>query len=56
MAQHEDVLRFVELNDLAGPGVGWVDAHLLCAARVAGWRLWSADRRLARLAARLALA
>jgi predicted nucleic acid-binding protein len=53
---HVEVLRFVDLHDLPGSGLGWVDAHLLCAARLAGWQVWSADRRLAAVAARLGLA
>lgn len=38
---------------LAGAGLGWVDVHLLGAARVAGVTLWTLDRRLATAAARL---
>lgn len=55
-ATHEEVLRFVQSHALAGSGIGWVDAHLLAAARLAGWRLWTSDRRLAAVAARLSLA
>jgi hypothetical protein len=54
-AAHVEVLRFVELHALPGSGLRWVDVHLLCAARLAGWRVWSIDRRLAATALRLGL-
>ncbi|HSL21473.1 MAG TPA: PIN domain-containing protein [Vicinamibacterales bacterium] len=54
-ATHDEVHELVESHRLAGSGIGWIDAHLLCAARLAGWQLWTADRRLASVAARLDL-
>src|SRR2546430_16807900 len=36
MAEHREVLEFVERERLYGRGIGWVDAHLLAAARLAG--------------------
>jgi hypothetical protein len=53
---HREVLAFVERHHLSGSGVGWVDAHLLCAASHAQWNVWSADRRLAAVAARIGVA
>lgn len=55
-AADDEVLELVERERLWGSGIGWVDAHLLCACRLAGWRLWTADKALGRLAARLDLA
>jgi predicted nucleic acid-binding protein len=55
-AGHDDVLAFVELHNLRGSGVGWVDAHLLCAANHAQWSVWSADRRLGAVAALIGIA
>jgi predicted nucleic acid-binding protein len=54
-AEPDEVLHFVGLERLSGSGIGWVDAHLLCACRLAGWRLWTADKPLKRQAARLGL-
>jgi predicted nucleic acid-binding protein len=54
-AEHEEVLRFVAEHELAGSGVGWIDAHLLCSAALDGSRLWTLDRRLAAVAAQLGL-
>ncbi|MEO5894455.1 MAG: PIN domain-containing protein [Vicinamibacterales bacterium] len=55
-ASHDDLLRFVGKHALAGTGVGWIDAHLLCAAASAGVPLWTHDRALRKQAARLGLA
>jgi predicted nucleic acid-binding protein len=52
-ASDEDVMRMIEARSLSGTGIGWVDAHLLASALVAGARLWTLDRIL-REAARAA--
>jgi predicted nucleic acid-binding protein len=56
VAGHEEVMTLVEHRGLMGSGIGWVDAHLLAAAALAGTRLWTLDRRLASVARRLRLA
>jgi predicted nucleic acid-binding protein len=57
VATDEEVSAFVEREHLFGLGIGWVDAHLLAAVRLTpGVRLWSRDKRLAAVAARLGLA
>ncbi len=55
LAGHDEVLTFVESNRLAGTEIGWIDAHLLAAARLAGVGLWTMDRPLAAAARRLEL-
>ncbi|MEK6769969.1 MAG: PIN domain-containing protein [Gemmatimonadota bacterium] len=50
IAAHEEVLSLIEHQDLAGSGIGWVDAHLLASALIDHTRLWTLDRRLARIA------
>ena len=50
MVSPDEALRFVDAQHLAGSGLGWVDVHLLAAARIAGAGLWTADRRLAKMA------
>ena len=47
---------FVEAHALIGAGLGYVDAHLLAAARATGMRLWTRDRRLHQAAERLGVA
>lgn len=39
-----------------GQGIGWMDAHLLASARVAGVELWTADDALAQVARKLGVA
>jgi predicted nucleic acid-binding protein len=43
---HAEALRVIDGHGLAGSGLGWIDVHLLAAARVNGVALWTADRRL----------
>lgn len=56
-ASHQEVLSFIERNQLMGQGIGYIDAHLLAAASLAeSVPLWTKDRRLMTLAARMGLA
>jgi len=53
----EEVLRLIDRQALFGRGIGYVDAHLLTAARLTvGARLWTCDRNLQAVAAELDLA
>jgi hypothetical protein len=45
-AEHEEVLQFVESNDLMGRGLGHVDVHLLASAVLFGVPIWTLDRKL----------
>ncbi|MGH7820116.1 MAG: type II toxin-antitoxin system VapC family toxin [Candidatus Binatia bacterium] len=49
----DEVLEMVTARDLSGTGIGWVDAHLIASALERGWRIWTFDRALFRVAARL---
>ena len=56
-ASHREVLLLIDRQVLFGRGIGYVDAHLLAAARLtAGSKLWTRDRRLHGVAAQLGLA
>ena len=56
VASDDEVLHLIEREDLAGAGIGYVDAQLLAATRLtADARLWTLDRKLAMVAARLGL-
>lgn len=56
VAEHDEVLRLIADERLHGHGVGYVDAQLLAAARLTrDATLWTRDKRLARLARRLAV-
>lgn len=57
VATDGEVLEFIELQALAGLGVGYVDVHLLAAARLTeDARLWTGDKRLHAVASRMGLA
>ena len=56
IVSHAEVLMFIEAQALMGLGLGWIDVHLLASARLAGYSLWTTDRRLARAASRLGVA
>jgi predicted nucleic acid-binding protein len=53
---HVEVATFVRSHKLHGRGIGWIDAHLLASAVLAGTPLWTADEPLARLADSLGIA
>lgn len=52
----EDMLDFLETSAIFGTGIGYVDAHLLGAASMGEYHLWTHDRRLAAQADKLGLA
>lgn len=57
VVSQQEVLFFIENNELMGRGIGFVDAHLLAATALADMsRLWTRDRRLQEVAANLKLA
>jgi predicted nucleic acid-binding protein len=55
VVDHSEVLMFVERHTLMRYGVGWIDMHLLASAALAGVKLWTRDRHLARVARTLHL-
>jgi predicted nucleic acid-binding protein len=56
VASDAEALRFIERNRLFGSSLGYIDAHLLAAARLLpGTALWTFDKRLAAASARLGM-
>jgi hypothetical protein len=55
-AEHEEVMQFIENNGLMGKGLGYIDMHLLAAARLTGAALWTSDKKLKDAAERLGVA
>ena len=45
-AEHEEILQFIERNDLMGKGLGYIDVHLSASAVLTGVPMWTYDRRL----------
>ena len=56
VASDSEVLLLIERSNLMGRGIGYVDAHLLAAAKLSRCGLWTQDRRLAVLAQEQGLA
>jgi predicted nucleic acid-binding protein len=57
IARQDEALRFVEEHSLYGVGIGYIDAHLLASVKLsAGARLWTRDKRLAKVAKELGVA
>jgi predicted nucleic acid-binding protein len=52
----EEVLLFIDQQQLMGRGIGYVDAHLLAATQLASTQIWTRDKRLNVAANELALA
>lgn len=54
---HDEVVGFVDRHRLHGSGIGYIDAHLLVAARLTERaKLWTRDKRLHAAAMRLGVA
>jgi hypothetical protein len=48
--------QFLEIHELLGQGIGFIDVHLLCVVALAnGAQLWTRDQRLAEIATGLGL-
>ena len=57
VAEHAEVLNLIDSVPLFGTGIGYVDAHLLASTMLMlGGLLWTRDKRLAAVAARLGVA
>jgi len=46
VAEHEEVLGFIENHRLMGKGLGFIDVHLLASAMLTNLPLWTLDKRL----------
>lgn len=51
----EEIMIFIENNQLMGKGLGLIDVHLLGSAVLSGIPLWTFDKSLANTASRLGL-
>ncbi len=57
VATDAEVLFLIEQHRLMGRGIGYIDAHLLASAVLAGFAgIWTRDKRLAALVAELGMA
>jgi hypothetical protein len=56
VSSHQTVVELVRKHRLANRGLGWIDAHLLAAAKEAGAKLWTEEAALKQAARELGLA
>lgn len=56
VAEHDEVLHFIEAQELAGRGLGLIDVHLLASSVMSRMPLWTADKRLHEAAIALGVA
>ena len=51
-----ETLQFLDIHELMGTGIGFIDVHLLCAVALAnGAQFWTRDKRLAEMTTGLGL-
>jgi hypothetical protein len=46
LAEDEEVLKFIENNQLMGKGLGYIDVHLIASAVLTNVLLWALDKTL----------
>lgn len=46
LAEHDEVLQFIENHKIMGRGLGYVDVHLLASTIMTGIPLWTLDKKL----------
>ena len=46
LAEHEEILQFIELHHLMGRGLGYIDVHLAASSLLTAVPLWSYDKKL----------
>jgi predicted nucleic acid-binding protein len=51
----DEVLAMIETRQLSASGIGWIDAHLLASVMAGGHLIWTADKRLTSVAARMSV-
>jgi predicted nucleic acid-binding protein len=53
MAEHDEILQFIEKNNLMGKGLGLIDIHLLASAVLTSIPLWTNDKKLKQISAEM---
>ena len=54
-AEYEEVLIFIDKNQLMGNGLGYIDIHLLASAVLTRIPIWTFDKKLCAIATKLSL-
>jgi len=50
LAEHDEILYFIERHKLHGKGIGLIDVHILASAFLSSSKLWTLDKALASIA------
>jgi len=56
VVSHRELVAFVRARRLHGRGVGWIDIHLLAAAIIGRFVIWTADPRFSAIAKEMGIA
>ncbi|MFH1954414.1 MAG: type II toxin-antitoxin system VapC family toxin [Pseudomonadota bacterium] len=54
-AEHTEVMQFIENYRLMGKGLGYIDMHLLASALLSKVTLWTLDKKLNQISAKLGI-
>ena len=55
LAEDEEVLKFIENNQLVGKGLGYIDIHLIASAVLTDVRLWTFDKTLDKITKKIGI-
>lgn len=55
LAEHEEVMLFIEKHRLMGKGLGYIDMHLLASAVLTNVPLWTMDRKLGHVSSNMGI-
>jgi predicted nucleic acid-binding protein len=55
LAEDEEVLKFIENNQLMGKGLGYIDVHLIASAVLTSVPLWTLDKTLGKFTEKLGI-
>lgn len=54
-AEHEEVMQFIENHSLMGKGLGYIDIHLIASSELTKVPLWTFDKKLSNICAKLGI-
>jgi predicted nucleic acid-binding protein len=55
LAEDEEVLKFIENNQLMGKGLGYIDIHLIASAVLTDVPLWTLDKTLDKITKKIGI-
>jgi predicted nucleic acid-binding protein len=55
LAEDDEVLKFIEDNQLMGKGLGYIDVHLMASAVLTDVSLWTLDKTLDKLTKKIGI-